>query len=153
MGWVASCIETASATWFERGPLVPALLASAAAPGHFGPVVMEGRHDIDGGLVDSIPLAQAVERGARTIFVLHVGRHQCACPCEPDRRQALVRTGRFHAQRPITLPPPPTPRMLRRLPSHRGPGIVEGGADRVSTDGYPGRVTLDQTWDRGEERP
>jgi len=50
------------------------LLASAAVPGLFGPVVIEGRRYIDGGLVDSIPLARAVERGGRTIFVLQVGR-------------------------------------------------------------------------------
>jgi len=96
-GCVASCIETASATWFEHGPLVPALLASAAVPGLFGPVVIEGRHYIDGGLVDSIPLGRAVERGARTIFVLQVGRIER--PLEPPRTPAAVARVSFEIAR------------------------------------------------------
>ncbi len=71
---VAACIETAAARWFDRGPLVPALLASSAVPGMFEPVEVGGRHYLDGGLVDSIPVARAVRHGARTVMVLQVGR-------------------------------------------------------------------------------
>ena len=71
---VAACIETAGEAWFDRGPLVPALLASSAVPGLFPPVVVDGRHHLDGGLVDSIPVARAVASGARTVVVLQVGR-------------------------------------------------------------------------------
>jgi NTE family protein len=71
---VAACVETAGATWFHQGPLVPALLASSAVPVLFEPVKIGERHFLDGGLVDSIPLARAVELGSRTIFVLQVGR-------------------------------------------------------------------------------
>ncbi|MBY5162018.1 patatin-like phospholipase family protein [Salsipaludibacter albus] len=84
---VAACIETAAATWFQRGPLVPALLASAAVPGLFEPMEVDGRHYLDGGLVDSIPVARAVRCGARTIFVLQVGRieHPLSVPTNPLR--------------------------------------------------------------------
>lgn len=71
---VAACIETAAAHWFRSGPLVPALLASAAVPGLFEPVEVDGRHYLDGGLVDSIPVRRAVTAGARTVYVLQVGR-------------------------------------------------------------------------------
>jgi NTE family protein len=71
---VAACIETAGPEWFDRGRLIPALLASSAVPGLLEPVEIAGRHYLDGGLVDSIPLQRAVESGARTVFVLQVGR-------------------------------------------------------------------------------
>lgn len=71
---VAACIETSAAAWFDTGALRPALLASSAVPGLFEPVEIDGRHHYDGGLVNSIPLSRAVAAGARTVFVLQVGR-------------------------------------------------------------------------------
>jgi NTE family protein len=56
------------------GPLVPAVLASCAVPGLLPPVEVDGGHYFDGGLVDSIPVGRAVALGARTVYVLHVGR-------------------------------------------------------------------------------
>jgi NTE family protein len=70
----AACIEDAAEHWFDRGPAVAAVLASAAVPGLLPPVEVDGRHYLDGGLVDSIPLGRAVEMGARRVFVLQVGR-------------------------------------------------------------------------------
>jgi NTE family protein len=70
----AASIEDAAEHWFDRGPAVPAVLASAAVPGLLPPVEVGGRHYLDGGLVDSIPLGRAVELGARRVFVLQVGR-------------------------------------------------------------------------------
>lgn len=71
---VAARIEHAGARWFGAGPLVPAILASAAVPGLLPPVEIGGEHHFDGGLVHSIPLGRAVELGARCVYVLHVGR-------------------------------------------------------------------------------
>jgi NTE family protein len=70
----AARIEDAAEHWFDRGPVVDAVLASAAVPGLLPPVTIDGRHYLDGGLVDSIPLGRAVELGARRVFVLQVGR-------------------------------------------------------------------------------
>jgi NTE family protein len=70
----AACIEDAAEHWFERGPVVAAVLASSAVPGLLPPVEVNGRHYLDGGLVDSIPLGRAVALGARRVFVLQVGR-------------------------------------------------------------------------------
>ncbi len=56
--------------WLERGPAVEALLASAAIPGVFPPVVIGGVPCIDGGVVDNVPLAKAVAGGATRVFVL-----------------------------------------------------------------------------------
>lgn len=71
---VASSIERAAARWFSSGPLVDAVLASSAIPGVLPPVEIDGEHHLDGGLVDSIPLGRAVQLGARTVYVLQVGR-------------------------------------------------------------------------------
>ncbi|TMR01767.1 patatin-like phospholipase family protein [Actinomadura soli] len=71
---VAAGIETAMAHWFTGGPLIPAVLASSAAPGLLPPVHIGDRHYFDGGLVHSIPVGRAVMLGATTIYVLHVGR-------------------------------------------------------------------------------
>lgn len=71
---VAASIESGRGHWFDRGPLTDAVLASCAVPGLLPPVLIDGEHYLDGGLVDSLPLGRAVALGATTIFVLHVGR-------------------------------------------------------------------------------
>jgi NTE family protein len=71
---VAASIEKAAEHWFFEGPLVDAILASAAVPGVLPPVEIGGEHFLDGGIVNSIPISRAVELGAREIYVLHVGR-------------------------------------------------------------------------------
>jgi NTE family protein len=71
---VAACIETAHETWFDAGELVPAVMASCAVPGLLPAVAHRGRHFIDGGMVDSIPVARALAAGATEVYVLQVGR-------------------------------------------------------------------------------
>jgi len=71
---VAASIEDATARWFSRGPVVPAVMASCAVPGLLPPVEIDGRHYFDGGLVDSIPVGRAIALGATTVYVLHAGR-------------------------------------------------------------------------------
>jgi NTE family protein len=71
---VAASIERAGAHWFDRGPIIDAVLASSAVPGLFPPVELAGEHFFDGGLVHSIPVGRAVRLGARTVYVLQVGR-------------------------------------------------------------------------------
>lgn len=80
----AASVERAAEQWFDRGPAVDAVLASAAVPGLLPPVAVEGEHYLDGGLVNSIPVGRAVELGARRIFVLQVGRIDQ--PLRPPRR-------------------------------------------------------------------
>ena len=71
---VAASIEQAGAHWFTDGPVIDAVLASTAVPGLLPPVEIDGEHFLDGGLVHSIPVGRAVMLGAKTIYVLHVGR-------------------------------------------------------------------------------
>ena len=71
---VAASIERAAEHWFSEGPLVDAVLASCAVPGLLAPVELGGEHFLDGGLTNSIPVGRAVALGARTVYVLQVGR-------------------------------------------------------------------------------
>ncbi len=69
----AACVERSAEWWFESGPLIPAVLSSCAVPGLLPPMEVDGMHYIDGGVVNSIPISRALELGATTIYVLHVG--------------------------------------------------------------------------------
>ena len=81
---VAASIEKAGEHWFKEGPLVEALLASAAVPALFPPMEIDGEHFYDGGLVNSVPLDRAVQLGADVIYVLQVGRIEA--PLRPPER-------------------------------------------------------------------
>ena len=81
---VAASIERFAEHWFDRGPLVDAVLASSAVPALFPPVEVEGEHFYDGGLVDSVPLGRAVHLGADVVYVLQVGRIES--PLRPPER-------------------------------------------------------------------
>ena len=70
----AANIERAAEQWFDSGPVVDAVLASAAVPGLLPPAQIDGLHYIDGGIVNSIPVDEAVRAGAERIYVLQVGR-------------------------------------------------------------------------------
>jgi NTE family protein len=59
------------------GPLVDAVLASAAIPGVLPPVKWRGRLLVDGGVLNNTPITHALELGATEIYVLPTGG-----PCE-----------------------------------------------------------------------
>lgn len=65
------------------GPAVPALMASAAIPGVFPPVRLDGRYLIDGSVANHSPISAAVESGAKRVFVLPTG-YSCARKGPPD---------------------------------------------------------------------
>lgn len=77
---VAVQIEDAREVWFETGPLVPAILASSAAPGIYPPVRLDDFHYMDGGVVNPIPVDRARKLGATRIFVLQVGKMEQQLP-------------------------------------------------------------------------
>lgn len=57
----------------SSGDAVDAITASAAIPGVFPPVLIDGRHYMDGGLVNNTPISHAVELGATTVWVFPAG--------------------------------------------------------------------------------
>jgi NTE family protein len=100
----AASIERAAEHWFTEGPVVPAVMASAAVPGLLPPAEVDGEHYLDGGIVNSIPVGRAVSLGADRVFVLQVGRVER--PLSPPRRPwevarvsfEIARRHRFHRE-------------------------------------------------------
>jgi len=70
---IASDLATGSAVAFREGDLRLHVLASAAIPGVFPPVSIDGRSFIDGGVSAHVPLLPARDLGAQTMVVLDTG--------------------------------------------------------------------------------
>lgn len=70
---VATDLATGRPHVFDRGPLIPALLASSAIPGVLPPVEVQGRWYVDGLASANLPAIPAVARGAGSIVVLDTG--------------------------------------------------------------------------------
>jgi NTE family protein len=81
---VATDVIGVREVWFESGPLIEPILASAALPAVYPAVEIDGVRYLDGAIVDDVPMGRAVELGARTIYVLQVGAFSRPRP-EPRR--------------------------------------------------------------------
>jgi NTE family protein len=57
----------------SQGILIDAVTASAAIPGIFPPVLIDGRELVDGGICNNTPISVAVNLGAKRIIVLPAG--------------------------------------------------------------------------------
>jgi NTE family protein len=71
----------------SRGPILDAVLASAAIPGVLPPVRWQGRELTDGGVTNNVPVADAAALGARRIYVLAAGS---ACELETPPKGAVA---------------------------------------------------------------
>ncbi|MFI5801519.1 patatin-like phospholipase family protein [Streptomyces sp. NPDC051561] len=74
----AASIERATVRYFDSGPLVPAVLASAAIPGLWPPIRIGDEHYVDGGVAESVPLTRAIRSGATTVYVLRMRQKEKA---------------------------------------------------------------------------
>lgn len=79
---VATDVRTGVEVILSRGSAVDAVLASAAVPGIFPPVHIDGRDLMDGGVSNNTPISHAVGLGATTVYVLPAG-FACALPHAP----------------------------------------------------------------------
>ncbi len=70
---VATSLIDGGERWLSSGPIIDAVLASAAIPGIFPPVSIDGELFIDGGVVDNVPISRAMAEGATQIYVLLCG--------------------------------------------------------------------------------
>ncbi|MEO7803438.1 MAG: patatin-like phospholipase family protein [Actinomycetota bacterium] len=68
----ATTLETGDEKWFSTGCFLEPLLASAAMPGVFPPVVIDGITYIDGGVSNNVAISKAINLGAKTVYVLNV---------------------------------------------------------------------------------
>lgn len=84
---VTTDLDLPGPCWWRSGPAVEVLSASAALPGIFPAVVLDGHRHVDGGVLVPVPLVRAVESGARDIFVCDVSAR--SRPHLPARLGAL----------------------------------------------------------------
>lgn len=74
---------------FSAGPTVDAVLASAAIPAIFPPVIIEGKPFIDGGVVNNTPISHAIDLGATEVWVLPAGT-SCGLDAAPTSPLAMA---------------------------------------------------------------
>ena len=131
-------VATARPHLVREGRLVTALLASAAIPGVWPPVELNGRLLYDGGVVANVPLRQAQDMGARSLVVL-----DCAFPGRlpgtPDalvevlmytalvmmRAQAVLEAPLVAATLPVVYLPGPDPLPISTLDFGHTPELIE----------------------------
>lgn len=70
---VATNVEKAEERWFTDGDLIEALMASASLPAVYPSRWIDGIEYVDGGVLNEIHTARAVELGMTELYVLHVG--------------------------------------------------------------------------------
>ena len=67
-------IMTGERIVLDKGPVAPAARASAAIPGLFSPVEIDGRLLVDGGTVDNFPVAQVKAMGAEYVIGVNLSQ-------------------------------------------------------------------------------
>jgi NTE family protein len=85
---VATEVTTGAEVLLSGGDVVQAVLASAAIPGVFPPVRVEGVDLMDGGVVDNTPVSHAVALGATSVYVLPTG-YACSLGEAPHTALAM----------------------------------------------------------------
>lgn len=84
---VTTEITTGSEVVLASGDTVDAVAASAAIPGVFPAVTVDGRHLVDGGVSNNAPISHAIAAGADVVYVLPTGY---ACSLSQPPRGALA---------------------------------------------------------------
>lgn len=91
---VAADIERGEMVVFDRGPLIPALLATSAFPIMFSPVHYEGRWLIDGGVINNFPVDLVRQMGAERVLGVTV---------PPSVTLTMVNNGESHERERLSL--------------------------------------------------
>jgi NTE family protein len=86
---IATEVTSGKEIALTRGDAVDAILASAAIPGVFPPVTLNGRMLMDGAVVNNTPISNAIDAGATRIYVLPTSY---ACTLTRPPRSALAVT-------------------------------------------------------------
>ncbi|MCV7397970.1 patatin-like phospholipase family protein [Mycobacterium paraseoulense] len=136
------------------GPLLPALLASAAIPGIFPPVDLNGHQLYDGGLVANVPMRQAVEMGARSLVVLDCnfpGQLPASTKTIADillytamvamRAQAVLEAPVLAAGIPVVYLPGPPPRLMSPLDFTYTAALIEAAYEAARSFLHQLRIT------------
>jgi NTE family protein len=86
---IATDVLTGMEVPLRSGDAVEAILASAALPGVFPPIEIDGQTLFDGGVVDNTPITQAIEAGATEVWVLSTG-YSCGLESPPSNAAGMA---------------------------------------------------------------
>jgi NTE family protein len=124
----------------SQGPALDAVLASAAIPGVFAPVEVDGRLLMDGGVSNNTPISHAIELGADEIYVLPTG-YACALHGHPRGALAMLLHAMslviqqrlqleielYHDRASLVVLPPPCPQEVQPIDFTRAGELIERG--------------------------
>ncbi|MBI4539382.1 MAG: patatin-like phospholipase family protein [Gemmatimonadetes bacterium] len=146
----------------SAGEAVPVLCATAAVPGLFPPVTINGRDLMDGAVANHTPISAAVSLGATRIIVLVTG-HSCAVKEPPKSvvgmamhalnllalRQLVVDVERFSGVVELVVVPPLCPLDVNGYDFSHGAELIQRAyastmswleAGGLSDHGLPGEL-------------
>jgi NTE family protein len=151
---VAVDVVTAEELLLSTGPVVDAVMASAAIPSVLPPVRWGNRELMDGGVANNTPISHAIELGASAIYVLPTG-HACALERPPgsalgmalhalnllthSRLVSDIELHQSHAK--LIVLPPPCPHSIAPIDFGHAPELIERSAQdaRAFLDRAAGR--------------
>src|SRR5215208_623389 len=149
-------VMTGEEILLSAGPVVDAVIASAAIPAVLPPVSWGDRQLMDGGVANNTPISHAIELGAREVYVLPTG-HACALERPPgsalgmalhslsllahSRLIADIELHQDHAK--LIVLPPPCPHSIAPIDFGHAPELIERSAEaaRVFLDAAGGAPT------------
>ncbi len=148
----------------SRGDAESAVLASAAIPGVFPSIEFEGRRLVDGGVAENTPIADAVQLGADTVYVLPTGA-PCDLPASPKGavqmlvhaltlliNQRLVQDiEQYASQVRLVVFPPPCPQSVPAWDFGQAAALIAAGyasAQQVLSSGESDAYWCAQALDR-----
>lgn len=123
-----------------KGSAIRAILASAAIPGVFPAVDIDGRPQIDGGVVNDTPVSHAIKAGADVIWALPTG-FSCSASKAPTSALAMIlhaigmmasqrlviEIERYRATTDLRIVPPPCPLDISPIDFSQAPRLIEAG--------------------------
>jgi NTE family protein len=135
---VAVDVVTGQELRLSHGPVLEAVLASAAIPGVLQPVSWEGCALMDGGVANNTPISHAVELGAERIYVLPTG-HACSLDEPPHgalamalhaislltHRRLIDDIERHRADAHLIVMPPPCPLNIQPIDFAHGDELID----------------------------
>ena len=124
----------------SRGDALEAVMASAAIPGVFPAVKLDGRLLIDGGVANNAPIAHAIELGAERIYVLPTG-NACDLPESPHgavgmllhamsllvMRRLLMEVETLRDRAELLVLPPPCPLTIAPIDFSHADELIRRG--------------------------
>lgn len=124
----------------STGPVVDAVMASAAIPAVLAPVEWGERELMDGGVANNTPISHAVELGAQEIYVLPTG-HACALEDSPHgalamalhaislltHRRLIEDVERHRNDAKLVVLPPPCPLAIQPIDFGHAADLIAGG--------------------------